>query len=193
VTAAANIIGICGAPCTGKTTLAEALVERLRSLGLDPGYLQEPARLLVALGVKIDSAMGPVDYDAFLRAYTERDRAAPEIAVADRTPIDHYSYIAANRNLPRRLRDRHRRAVHKAMERYALLLYLPLELELEDDSFRVTSREYQSKLDKAIRMMLGAVKTPHVILGGTVKDRLEQALNAIGAELPGLLQRQGAG
>lgn len=188
--AAAYIIGICGAPSTGKTTLAVALVERLHALGLDALYLEEPARRLARQGVKIDAAMGEEDYDAFLLAYKARDSAAPQLAVADRTPLDHFSYIAANRNLPRALRERHRRAVHAALQRYALLLYLPVEFELEDDSFRVTCREYQHRLDRAIRRMLGAVRTPHAVLSGAVAERLEQALGAISAVLPGLLKME---
>lgn len=188
-----HIVGICGAPCTGKTTLAQRLVERLRALGLEAAYLPEPARLLAAQGVKIDREMAEADYDTFLAAYKERDATPAPLAIADRTPVDHYSYIAANRNLPRKLRDRHRRAVHAAMERYLLVLYLPVELELEDDSFRVTCPEYQRKLDGAILRMLSAVKRPCVAVRGTAQERLDSAMAAIGGIRPGLLQRSAGG
>lgn len=188
-----NIVGICGAPCTGKTTLARRLVERLEALGHAAAYLEEPARLLAARGVKIDREMGEADYDNFLTAYKERDSTPAPLAIADRTPVDHFSYIAANRNLPRRLRERHRRAVHAAMGNYCLLLYLPVELELEDDSFRVTCPEYQRKLDAAIRRMLAAVRTPHVTVKGPVEERLNSALAAISGAWPGLLLQETGG
>jgi nicotinamide riboside kinase len=185
-----NIAGICGAPCTGKTTLASALWYELSRQGLRVPLLAEPARRLAAQGVKIDDSMGSNDYARFLKAYRLRDRVMAPLCIADRTPIDHLSYIEVNQNLPQRVREFHRRQAYAALDRYGLLLYLPVEIPLVADGFRVTSAQYQHQLDAAIRRLLGGVSIPVVAVKGEPEERLRQSLFALGQVWPSLLARK---
>lgn len=182
----AGILGICGAPSTGKTTLAQALHARLCQLGADCLLLPEPARELARCGVRIDTAMQAEDYDAFLAAYIARDAACPALGVADRTPADHYCYLATNAALPEAFKQRHLTAVLDALARYRALIYLPPELELVDDSFRSTSPRYRLALDAALQEMLRRSGVPVVAIGGAREARLAAALDVARACWPEL-------
>ena len=185
------ILGICGAPCTGKTSLAAWLTRKLNSLSVEHELLPEPARLLAARGVAIDREMGQGDYDAFLGAYAERDAsAATGLAIADRTPVDHCSYLAANRNMPPDFVLAHHSAAMAALGRYRLLLYLPVQFPMRDDGFRETSGSYQQALDAAISAMLGETGVPVVTLEGYRRKRQREALAAVREHWPELFLRK---
>lgn len=187
-----NIVGICGAPCTGKTTLALWLAAVFAKRGLVCELLPEPARLLAKRGVKIDAAMQAADYDAFLAAYSERDAHPAPLCIANRTPLDHYCYLAVNRSLGVNWQPdaaylaRHRSAALAGMLRYRLLIYLPNSLPLIDDRFRVTNPAYQQALDEALREIVSAADVPLVTLPLAKKQRQEAALAAINAAWPEL-------
>ncbi|GEM_PF-1859443 len=182
-----RILGICGAPCTGKTTLAGWLTAELSGRGLICELLPELARLLAARGVRIDGEMRDSDYDAFLAAYFKRDsRARATLAVADRTPVDHLSYLAVNRNAAPELFSRHREAALGAMHRYRLVLYLPVQFPPRDDSFRETSPDYQRQLDEAIHALLPQVTPPVVTVCCDIEEMRRGALAAIGQAWPDL-------
>lgn len=178
------LIGICGAPSTGKTTLARRLTARLAQAGAPAALLPEVARILAERGVAIDQAMGAADYDAFLEGYRERDTAAAGLAIADRTPVDHFSYLAANANATPEQLGRHRTTVLADIHRYRLLLYLPIEFPLRPDGFRITDVGYQRQLDAAIRELLDAVAVPWLTLSGQRSVRLKAAEAAVRAACP---------
>ena len=183
-TPAPVLIGICGAPCVGKTTLAHKLTARLAAAGAPAALLPEVARILAERGVAIDKDMREADYDAFLAGYRERDSDASGLAVADRTPVDHYSYLAANANAAPEMLERHHAAVLEDITRYRLLLYLPIEFPLRADGFRVTDPAYQQRLDEEIRKLLDEVTVPRRILKGQRGPRLKTAEAAVKAACP---------
>jgi nicotinamide riboside kinase len=185
---AANILGLSGAPSTGKSTLARALAQALNAQGIPCALLGEPARELARRGVRIDDAMGLGDYDAFLGAYISRDEACPGLGVADRTPADHYSYLVANQPLPPEFMRRHHAAALSALERYRVVLYLPPELPLVDDNFRILRPDYRAVLDTAIQALLAESSVPVVTLQGPRPLRLAHALAAVRRYWPELAQ-----
>jgi len=191
----ARILGICGAPCTGKTTLASWLMRKLESQSVESELLPELARLLAEQGVAIDKEMREPDYDAFLAAYHERDAGVlSPLAVADRTPVDHCSYLSVNRNMPPDFVARHEKEALAALERYRLLIYLPVQFPMRDDGFRETSRSYQGELDRAIHRMLDKSPVPVVRLEGYRRKRHRDAFSAVREHWPesfGQLQAAG--
>ena len=178
------LFGICGAPCTGKTTLSRMASRRLTVAGYHCEVLPELARILTARGVKIDDAMGPADYDAFLHAYDERDaQLEAQVTLADRTPIDHYSYLAVNENaVPEQLAN-HQAHVLSAIKRYNLLFYLPIHFRMRDDGFRNTDPVYQEHLDNAIRKLLNLTDVPVVTLGADKRKRARLVVELIEGQL----------
>ena len=193
-----NIAGICGAPCTGKTTLARWLQRALAQRGLRCELLPEPARILARRGVQIDAAMQAADYEAFLAAYGERDAHPAPLCIADRTPLDHYCYLAVNRHLGRHWQPdaaflaRHRAAALAGMARYRLLYYLPNRLPLIDDRFRVTDPAYQQALDGALSEIMHEAKVPLVALPAELPQRKDAALAALLEAWPELQQSASA-
>jgi nicotinamide riboside kinase len=180
IVASARILGVTGAPCTGKTTLVEWLARKLGESGCDCEQLPEPARILAAHGVLLDTAQREEDYDAFLTAYNKRDAGAiAPLAIADRTPVCHMGYITTNANASRDFVARHRDAAIGALAQYRLLLYLPVQFPMVDDGFRETSLSYQRSLDGAISAMLAEVEVPIVELRGDKRQRRQSALAAI--------------
>lgn len=178
--ASARILGVTGAPCTGKTTLIEWLAHKLDESGCDCEQLPEPARTLAAHGVLLDTAQQEEDYDAFLTAYNKRDAGATApLAIADRTPVCHMSYITTNANASQGFVARHRDAALNALAQYRLLLYLPVQFPMVDDGFRETSPDYQRSLDGAINAMLAEIEVPIIELRGDKRQRQQSALAAI--------------
>lgn len=194
MTATRRILGISGAPCTGKTTLATWLYNKLRAGGLDCELLPEMARDLARQGVRIDQQMAEDDYEAFLNAYETRDRSAgARLAIADRTPVDHFSYLAANRNIDQSFVERHRRRSRAAMARYRQVLYLPVAFPLQADGFRVTSEEYRQELDRAISEMLPAIDVPVVRIHGGVARRRRELMAIVRQSWPELFAGRAGG
>lgn len=181
-----NLLGICGAPSTGKTTLARMLHRELSARGVECALLVEPARELAPRGVRIDAAMQPEDYEAFLSAYLARDTACDVLGVADRTPVDHYSYLAVNQGLALEFLQRHHDAALAALTRYRVLLYLPPRLRLVDDRFRITDQAYRDALDTAIRVLLREARVPVLSISGPRQARLVAALAAVREHWPEL-------
>jgi len=180
IVASARILGVTGAPCTGKTTLVDWLGSKLGKLGCDCEQLPEPARMLAGRGVLLDTAQQEEDYDAFLTAYNERDAGATApLAIADRTPVCHMSYITTNANASQGFVARHRDAALGALAQYRLLLYLPVQFPMVDDGFRETSLDYQHSLDSAISAMLAEVEVPIIELRGDKRQKRQSALAAI--------------
>lgn len=189
----ARILGICGAPCTGKTTLALWLHRKLRALDMDCELLPELARLLAAGGVAIDREMHEPDYAAFLAAYGARDTAATAIiAIADRTPIDHCSYLLANRNMAESFVNHHRQVALATMARYRLLVYLPIQFPIQADGFRETSPLYQQELDQAISGLLRQVAAPVVTIRAQRRKRQRLLLAEVRTWWPELFSQPAA-
>lgn len=185
-----RILGICGAPGTGKTTLADWLMRKLATTQHNAELLPELARKLSERGVRIDAAMRESDYDAFLAAYEDRDNAvqAP-LAIADRTPVDHCSYLLVNQNIAPDFLARHQATALAALARYRVMLYLPIQFPLKDNGFRETSPDYQRALDSAITGMLARIQVPIVEIRGNKTQRQRQLLSTVRQYWPELFER----
>lgn len=60
-----------------------------------------------------------------------------------------------------------------------LLVYVPIEFELEDDGERPFDKEMQAKIDFLIKTILETTKIPYIEVRGTVEERLEQIRKAL--------------
>ena len=174
-------IGITGAHSVGKTALAEALALRF---GLP--LITERARV-VADKLKIknsqellkDKNLAREFQVAVLLAQIEAEDACTQGFVSDRTTLDCLAYwrlytLCENDEVGRTY-------VNQCLTRaYDLLIYVPPEVQIEDDGFRLKS--LQKEVDRLIRdIICNSRRYPSVVVSvsGSLEDRVTRALKEI--------------
>lgn len=60
-----------------------------------------------------------------------------------------------------------------------LLVYVPIEFELEDDGVRNTDKEYQAQIDFFIKNLLDTAGLKYITVTGTVEERVKQIEEAL--------------
>ena len=63
-----------------------------------------------------------------------------------------------------------------------LLVYVPIEFEVEDDGERSTDKEFQAKIDFLIKNILETSGVQYITVTGSVEDRLSQIATALQAK-----------
>jgi hypothetical protein len=167
-------IAIVGSFSTGKTTLAEALAERL-----DLPLLPEVAREVVELGFKLDKDATPeTEALIFLRQYN--NELSTEEFVGDRSLIDVMAYAGwVLDNQPRTkemyLWDECIRLAGRRLRRaYSHVFYLPIEFPIVLDGLRPDDPAFQEDIDKRVLSLLHGNDIDYFAVKGSVEERLEQ-------------------
>jgi hypothetical protein len=165
-------VAIVGSFSTGKTTLAEAVTERL---GLP--LLPEVAREVAAQGFRLDKEASPeTEALIFLKQYNN-ELATPEF-VGDRSLIDVMAYAGwVLDNQPRRkemaLWDECVRLAERSLRSsYSDVYYLPIEFPIVLDGLRPNDPDFQRDIDRRIVGLLSAHGLSYVTLTGGVQERL---------------------
>lgn len=173
-------IAIVGSFSTGKTTLAEAVAPKL---GVP--LLPEVAREIAALGFKLDKdATVETETLIFLRQY-HNEMTHPSF-VGDRSLIDVLAYAGWV------LENQERRkefalwdscleiAEHQLRSNYTDVFYLPIEFGIVLDGLRPDDPEFQRDIDHRIRGLLDSHDIRYETLTGTVEERTDALLEAVG-------------
>jgi predicted ATPase len=177
-------VALTGAHGTGKSTLAAAIIERLKGAVLVPEVprlfveeLGEPERfqrgnngftwqtLLVARQIEIESTYA-------------RDA---EILICDRSVVDHWAYTQIL--FPSECKAREGLA-WKAMARrwaktYQAVIHLPIEFRLEQDGVREPDDDFQQEVDEAIRSLYAEFERRTITIGGSLEARVDTLLSII--------------
>jgi nicotinamide riboside kinase len=172
-------IAIVGSFSTGKTTLAEALAQRL-----DLPLLPEVAREVVELGFKLDKDATPeTEALIFLRQYN--NEVSADEFVGDRSLIDVMAYAGwVLDNQPRRkemaLWDECIRLAERRLRTgYSHVFYLPIEFPIVLDGLRPDDPSFQKEIDERILSLLHGHGIEYATVTGSVDARLEQIENAL--------------
>lgn len=167
-------IAIVGSFSTGKTTLAEALAERL-----DLPLLPEVAREIVELGFKLDKDATPTtEALIFLRQYN--NELSTEEFVGDRSLIDVMAYAGWVLDNQERTKEFYlwdeclRLAERRLRRSYSHVFYLPIEFPIVLDGLRPDDPGFQKDIDERVLSLLRANDLDYVTLTGSVEERLEQ-------------------
>ena len=165
-------IAIVGSFSTGKTTLAEALAEKL-----DLPLLPEVAREIVELGFKLDKDATPeTEALIFLRQYN--NELATEEFVGDRSLIDVMAYAGWVLDNQERTKEFYlwdecvRLAERRLRRSYSHVFYLPIEFPIVLDGLRPDDPAFQKDIDDRVLSLLRANDIDHVTLTGSVEERL---------------------
>jgi deoxyadenosine/deoxycytidine kinase len=173
-------IAIVGSFSTGKTTLAEAAAAKL---GLP--LLPEVAREIAAQGFKLDKdATVETETLIFLRQYYN-EMVHPEF-IGDRSLVDVMAYagwVLDNQ-------DRRKEfalwdtcldiAEHHLRSQYTDVFYLPVEFDIVPDGLRPMDPDFQADIDRRLLDLLGRNAIRHRTLHGSVEQRLDDLLTAVG-------------
>ena len=167
-------IAIVGSFSTGKTTLAEALAERL-----DLPLLPEVAREVVELGFKLDKDATPeTEALIFLRQYN--NELGTEEFVGDRSLIDVMAYAGWVLDNQERTKEMYlwdeclRLAERRLRRSYSHIFYLPIEFPIVLDGLRPDDPAFQKDIDERVLSLLHGHDLDYVTLTGSVEDRLTQ-------------------
>ena len=167
-------IVIVGSFSTGKTTLAEALADKL-NLPLLP----EVAREVAALGFKLDKDTLPsTEALIFLRQYN--NELSYEEFVGDRSLIDVMAYAGwvldnQERTNEHDLWDECMKLAHRGLRsNYSHVFYLPIEFPIVLDDLRPDDPVFQKDIDERLIALLKANDLDYITLTGSVEERLAQ-------------------
>jgi nicotinamide riboside kinase len=173
--AEALVVAIVGAECTGKTTLAQALRDRLvDETGLAVAVVGEWLRTWCnreGRTPRPDEQRGIARHQHGLIAAAAE---AADLVVCDTTALTTavYSRVLFD--------DRALEPMALALHRdVSLTLLTALDLPWEADGFLRDGVQVQQPVDDALRELLGRSGRPWVTIGGTGARRLEAALDAV--------------
>jgi nicotinamide riboside kinase len=179
----AIVIALLGAECSGKTTLAVALAERLqRETGLRCAVVGEALREWVGRAGRTPLAH---EQASIARLQHDRMRAAAQptagndIVVADTSALMTAVYsrlIFGDRTL-----EAPALALHHADVHHTLLM--ALDLPWVADGLQRDGAHVQAPVDSALRALLAAGRLPWHLVAGSGAARLEAALDALAPQL----------
>ena len=176
----AQVVTLLGGESTGKTSLAQALCERLNDLGVTAGVVPEHLRLWCETQGRVPRA----DEQAELALAQARliDEAAGrrdlQVVVADTAPLVIAAYSELyfeDMGLLPEARDWQRRV--------DLTLLMGLDLPWVSDGFFRDSKAIRDATDAVLRRELQLADVPFQTLYGQGPARLEQALRILGRTL----------
>jgi hypothetical protein len=175
-------IGVSGTHGSGKTTLVQALCERL------PGHVaaDEPYDLLEEEGYEFEFPPSVEDYRALLMRSVQSLSSPPLLpeVVFDRTPLDYLAYIAASGADPSREADP--AVLQPALASLDLLAITPVTAETERvlppaEMPGLRSRMNDALLELVYRDPLNAWgDVPVLELSGPLDGRLDAVVAALG-------------
>ncbi len=181
-------IALVGAHGTGKTTLATALVAKLRSREISVGVTPEIPRII---------CQRAKDPEYFRRANNkllkqlmllvgqpiyEQSIDASSVCVCDRSILDHWAYtkyLFLDEMEAEGVAELLEFLVVKHMSNYDRLFYVPIEFAVQDDGTREGDSSFQSAIDAEIRGLLSTHELGHTRISGTVNERLLAVLSEV--------------
>jgi len=172
-------IAVCGTHRTGKTTLVQDLVDRLPGLTT----VDEPYVLLEDEGHAFATIPDLDDFERQLARSLQAVRESGPDTVFDRCPLDILAYLLVHADAARLGLDRWLPALHEAMARMDLLIFVPvedpdrIEAEAEDDDGlrqRVDEQLREIMLDDAWGFGVAVCE-----VAGTPEERVEQVVDRL--------------
>jgi predicted ATPase len=167
-------IAVTGTHRTGKTTLVEALGERLRGYSV----IEEPYLELEADDFELSHPPTVEDFEAQLRHSLARLEDAPPKAIFDRCPMDFIAYLRALD--PDYDTTFWYEQVDTAMHSYDLVVFVPIEATIIPAAHE--DLRLRARVDELLRVLVAEdsdTLNAFVEVSGTVEQRIQQVLAAM--------------
>lgn len=164
-------VAVCGTHRVGKTTLVDALAERL------PGYdcLDEPYRLLEEEGYDFSHPPSLDDFEAQLERSIESIEASGDETLFDRCPVDIAAYLLVHPDADGGVLEPWLEAIRAALEALDLIVFIPLDPGAADPDDAL-----QSDMNRALEDVLWdrtlALDVPVLTVEGGVAARTRAVL-----------------
>lgn len=169
-------IGISGAQSVGKTTLLNAL----RSENLFKGYsiCNEVTRRVKEYGFRINENGDDITQRLIMQEHIVNVFLHDNM-ITDRTALDGVVYTTYLNNkskvsVPTLLFAQE--VFNKLKYSYDLFFYIKPEFDIEDDGVRSTDKDFRDEIVQIFDHYL--LQLPHIILTGSVRERVQQVLDA---------------
>lgn len=163
-------IAIAGSHGVGKTTFAKTLAKK-RGFNYIHDIVREEA---FKKGFVINENTPPEVQLWLVCRQWELENTTPESWIADKSLFDFLVYgeiVLKDENVKKVIRD-----FVKHNARYDLVFYLPIEFSMETDGIRSQDEEFRKKVDSNYRKLLKELGVKYIILSGSVKERVDKAL-----------------
>lgn len=168
-------IAVIGAQCTGKTTLAKLISEKLNL-----PILSEVARKFKKEQLSALNPEYPKIQEELLNLQMEQESLHKDF-VSDRSTLDNLSYYLYGCADKVSSEDRSKyilRALSNA-DRYTYIFYLRPEFAIVEDNFRDCNPIYQMKIDTIINTILQLYNIHHYKITGSIEHRINKALEIL--------------
>ena len=93
--------------------------------------------------------------------------------ISDRSGIDYLAYSILQTDLPLADKLMLSKTIEKQAMGYDYLFYCPIEFTFEERELR-GSKDTQEQIDECIQYLLFSLNVPHLVLSGTISERINQ-------------------
>lgn len=174
-------IALCGAQCTGKTTLMDELEKN--KIFRDYKFCDEIARDIMRMGFEINKK-GDNDTQLMIMTTHLQNLLCNENLVTDRCLIDGYSYSQYSYEIAGTVdewvNEFSKKLTKEYSSKYDIIFYLKPEFKIVDDGVRSIDVNWQNAMVDYFDMTINILENVNIVrLTGTVEERVNSIINKI--------------
>ena len=183
------LVGLCGGPSSGKTTLARALANELGLQGRNAEFVPEYAREHIANCDRsvINNPRDLLHQAVILPTQMEREDAVPdavEFVISDSPLLIHGVYTQMMTNFldhnQKMFYMRHLQTLLENRDRYDPVFFLPPnDIEFKTDGLRKQDAERAHNIGEKIKAFLVYYDIPFHTITGSVEERVQECLSIL--------------
>lgn len=180
-------IAITGTHGVGKTSLAQSLTNKFTQLDMKSILNSQIARTLIKNGYPLGKEATSESYIQYIISQLQAEQRAKEcdIFISDRTLLDPFAYAIVNQeyvhsDVPDDIIKLLESVWQLELSQYDLYVLVPIEFDMQIDNIRPVDEEYRKRVESQIDLLLNKYHVNHIIVSGTIEDRISQVLFSVG-------------